>query len=103
MGTALQQFVTIPLPIMVTLVVTIWLASWIQNRRIDELSNRWGDQGTDLNKRFDDLRSDMNARFTEVNRRMDVVIVRLDRIEAKLDSHEERIVRLEERTSPLRG
>jgi hypothetical protein len=81
---ALQPFVTVALPIMVTLVATIWIASWSQN------------------KRFDDLRADMNARFTEVNRRIDEILGRLDRIERKLDSHEERIVRVEERTSLLR-
>jgi tetrahydromethanopterin S-methyltransferase subunit G len=88
---ALQPFVSVALPIMVTLVATIWLASWSQNKRFD-----------DIGKRFDDLRSDMAARFAEVNRRIDEVVSRLDRIERKLDNHEERIVRLEERTSPLR-
>jgi cytochrome oxidase assembly protein ShyY1 len=35
------------------------------------------------------------------NRRLDDIIHRLARIEAKLDDHSERIVRVEERTSPL--
>ena len=35
------------------------------------------------------------------NRRVDEILVRLDRMEHKLDNHDERIVRLEERTSPL--
>jgi len=70
---------------MVTLVVTIWIASWSQN------------------KRFDDLRSEMNTRFAEVNRRIDKILTRLDRIEHKLDDYEIRIARLEERTSPLRA
>lgn len=44
----------------------------------------------------------MNSRgFDSVNRRLDDVVARLGRIEVKLDNHEERIVRLEERTSPL--
>jgi hypothetical protein len=77
MNTVLPQFLSVSLPIMVTLVATIWIASWAQN------------------KRFDDLRGDMNRRFDEVNGR-------LERIERKLDGHEERIVRLEERTSPVR-
>jgi hypothetical protein len=88
---ALQQFVSVALPIMVTLVATIWIASWSQNKRFD-----------DINRRFDDLRSDIANRFAEVNRRIDEAIARLDRIELKLDNHEQRIVRLEERTSPLR-
>jgi len=54
------------LPIMVTLVVSIWLASISQNKRLDD------------------------------------IVRRLERMEGKLDIHEERLVRVEERTSPLR-
>ncbi len=39
--------------------------------------------------------------FGDLHRRMDEMLVRLDRIEKKLDDHAERISRLEERTSPL--
>ncbi len=58
-------FVQVALPIMVTFVVTVILASITQNKRLDD------------------------------------IIKRLDRIEAKLEDHTTRIVRLEERTSPL--
>jgi hypothetical protein len=81
---ALQSFISVALPIMVTLVATIWIASWSQN------------------KRFDDLRSDMNRRFDDTNRRIDEVAAGLRRVEQKLDNHEQWIVRVEERTSPLR-
>lgn len=77
---------------MVTLVATIWIASWSQNKRFDALT-------VAFNKRIDDLRSEMIGRFAEVNRRFDDILIRLDRIERKMDNHEERIVRLEERTS----
>jgi len=50
-----QPFFQVTLPIVVTLVVTIWLASWSQN------------------KRFDDI-----------HRRLDEIIKRLERIETKL-------------------
>jgi hypothetical protein len=80
----IQLFLSVALPIMVTLVATVWIAQWSQN------------------KRFDDLKEDMNRRFEDINRRFDEVIKRLDRIEEKLDHHEQRIVRLEERTSPVR-
>ena len=89
---ALQQFVSVALPIMVTLVATIWIASWSQNKRFDDWTKRLEDLRGDLNGRFEELRSDMNRRFGEVN-------VRLERIETKLDNHEERLVRVEERTS----
>ena len=55
------------------------------------------------NKRFDDLKDSMNQRFNAVDRRFeavdrrfDEVLVRLDRIEDKQDTHEHRILRLEE-------
>ena len=48
------------------------------------------------NKRFDDLKDSMNQRFNAVDRRFDEVLVRLDRIEDKQDTHEHLIMRLEE-------
>jgi len=63
-----QPFFQVALPIMVTLVVTVWAATWTQNKRLDEIS-----------KRIDDL-----AR-------------RLDRIEARLDQIESRLNALEVR------
>jgi hypothetical protein len=36
-----------------------------------------------------------------INRRLDDIVSRLGRIEVKLEGHDGRIVRLEERTSPL--
>jgi hypothetical protein len=77
MNPAAQRFLSVALPIMVTLVVTVWTAQWSQN------------------KRFDDLKSD-------INRRLDDIVARLGRVETKLDGLEERITRLEERTSHLR-
>jgi hypothetical protein len=53
------------LPLMFTFIGAIWVASWLQNKRLDD------------------------------------IIVRLGRIEAKLENHAERITRLEERTSPF--
>jgi hypothetical protein len=61
-----QQFLSVALPIMVTPVVSIWLASVSQNKRLDD------------------------------------IVRRLERMESKMDLHEERLVRVEERTSPLR-
>ena len=86
MNPSVQSFVTVALPIM----ITILLAMWTSNGRTAELSAR-----------ITDMRTDGNRRFDEMNRRFDEVCTRLDRIEHKLDNHEERIVRLEERTSPF--
>jgi len=61
----------VPLPIMVTLVATMWISSWYQNKRLD------------------DLRDYMNHRFEEISRRFDDVNTRLERIERKPDNHEE--------------
>ena len=83
---------------MVTLVATIWIAQWSQHKRFDDLNGRFDGLKADINRRFEEV----NRRFDEVNRRLDEVIKRLVRIGAKFDNHEQRIVRLEERTSPVR-
>ena len=74
-----QPFIQVALPIL----IGFFTMGWINNSRL-----------SDMNKRIDELRSDMNRRFDEV-------IKRLDRIEHKLEDHETRITRVEERTSPL--
>ncbi len=85
MNTAIFQipFVQIALPIMITMMLSVW----INNKAFDKAFDT-------LNRRLDDMRTDSNRSFDEV-------IKRLDRIETKLDDHGNRIVRLEERTSPL--
>lgn len=95
MNPAVQQFLSVALPIMVTLVATIWIAQWPQNKRFDDVNKRIDDLNSGLNARIADLRSEMNRRFDEVNER-------LERIESKLENHGQRITRVEERTSPLR-
>jgi hypothetical protein len=90
MNPALQPFLTVALPIMVTLVASMW-----------SNNSRLTDMRTDFNRAIGELRADVNRRFDDVNRRFDEVTARLDRIERKLDNHEERIVRVEERTSIL--
>lgn len=37
-----QPFFQVTLPIMVTFVATIWLASWAQNKRLEEIIARLG-------------------------------------------------------------
>jgi len=84
-------FVQVALPIMITFIA----AAWLNGKRLDDLR-------TDMNRRFDEARSDVNRRFDDVNRRFDEIIKRLDRIETFLTDHDQRIARLEERTSPVR-
>ena len=74
-------FVQAALPILIGF-ITI---GWWQNKRLDEMG-----------KRLDD-------RFNEIGRRFDGVDKWLDRIEAKLENHGDRITRLEERTSLVRS
>jgi sensor domain CHASE-containing protein len=71
-----QPFFQVTLPLMVTFVATIWVASWAQNKRIEDLRD-------------------------SINKRLDAIEARLGKIEARLENFAERIVRLEERTSPL--
>jgi hypothetical protein len=70
-------FVQISLPIMITFAAGIWM----NNRGIDA-----------VRKRIDDLKSDMNLRFLEV-------VKRLDKIDATLGDHDQRIARIDECTS----
>lgn len=67
-----QPFFQSTLPIMITIVSSVWAATFIQN------------------KRFDDLKDG-------INKRLDEIITRLDRIEKKLDDHEKRISLIEGR------
>jgi len=72
------------LPLMVTILAAVFgatMAGWFSNKN--------------LGQRVDDLQSDLD-------RRLDGVLTRLDRIEQKLDNHDTRITTLEERTSPFR-
>jgi len=74
-----SQFVQVALPIMITLAIAAW-------------ANKSGIDG--VNKRLDDLVARINHMETSITER-------LDRIEATLRDHGERITRLDERTSPL--
>jgi len=67
-----QPFFQVALPIIVTFV----LATWYQSGRINDLRDSLG-------KRIEDLRSDMNNRFAAVEKR-------LDRLESKVESLQER-------------
>lgn len=78
-----QPFFQVTLPLMVTFIATMWIAQWAQNKRFD-----------DLNKRFDDLGRRLEEMKSEIVRR-------LDAIDAKLDNHHERIIRLEADASPI--
>jgi hypothetical protein len=81
-----SQFVQVALPIMITFAI----AAWINGKSIDGVG-----------KRIDDLRSEMSHRFEEIDRRFDEVFKRFDGIDTLLREHDQKIVRLEERTSPL--
>lgn len=72
-----SPFFQITLPLMVTFVATVWVASWSQNKRLEEMS-----------KRFDD-------RLSEMSKRVDDIITRLTRIENLLTDHDRRINTLE--------
>lgn len=91
-----QPFFQVTLPLMVTFVAAIWATSWSQNKRLDEMAKRFDGRLDETGRRFD-------GRFDEIVRRIDEIIIRLTRIEQKLENHDERITRLEERTSPVRS
>ena len=64
MNPALQQFVSVALPNMVTLVAMMWIAQRTQNKRVD-----------DLHRSIEAMRDDMNRRFDEVNQRLERIEV----------------------------
>jgi len=72
-----QPFVQITLPLMITFVASIWASTWMQNKRLEEMSKRIDGRLDDLSKRIDELSK------------------RVDRILDKLEDHNERIVKLE--------
>ena len=86
-----SPFMQVALPIMVTFAI----ATWYQSKRVDDLRSDMNRRFDDVNRRFDDVNRDMNHRFDEV-------VKRLDRIEGLLQNHDQRITRVEERTSPVR-
>ena len=103
-----QPFLSIALPI----VASIFMAAWLQNKRFEDTnaSNRQMHDDTnaviremrdDINRRFDDVNASIRQMREDVNRRFDEVVKRLERIETKQDSHEQRLTRVEERTSPF--
>jgi len=61
-----QPFFQITLPLIITFVSTVWAATWMQNKRLEEMS-----------KRLDDI------------------VARLGRIESLLGDHDRRITTLE--------
>ncbi len=69
---SMLPFFQITLPIMVTFIATIWLASWMQNKRLDDIVAR-----------------------------LSAIEARLLAVEKALGALTERVVRLEERISPF--
>jgi hypothetical protein len=68
-----KPFFEVTLPLMLTIIAGVWAMISTNNRRLDDLVKR-----------------------------LDRIDLRLDRMEQKLDGYDSRIIRLEERTSPLR-
>ena len=100
-------FVQIALPILIGfLSVGVW-----QNKRLDEMSKRSDgpidEMGRRLDGRIDEMGKRLDSRIDEMSRRFDTrfdeVVRRLERIETKLENHSDRLSRLEERTSLVRG
>ena len=83
------------LPILVTLVLGflgVIVSIFNQNKRFDDLKDSMNQRFNAVDRRFDAV----DRRLEAVDRRFDEVLVRLDRIEDKQNTHEHRIMRLEE-------
>jgi methyl-accepting chemotaxis protein len=95
------QFIQVALPIMVTLVLAAWLTNNSSGKRIDDLGKRIDDLGKRIGDLRGEFKSDVRDLKGEMNRRFEEMHRRFDRIETMVSDHGERIVKLEERTSPL--
>lgn len=65
-----QPFFQITLPLMATFIATVWAATFMQNKRLDDLKD-------------------------SISKRLDAIEARLQRIEDKLENFERRITALE--------
>jgi tetrahydromethanopterin S-methyltransferase subunit G len=79
-----QAFFQVALPIMATFIATVWLASWSQNKRLDELGKRVDDGLAAVNRRLDDL-----------TRRVEAIEADLKEFYRTLTNLDKRISRLE--------
>ena len=78
-----QPFFQVALPIMVTMVASVWAMISTNNRRIDELSKRFHDG------------------LSAVNRRLDEIVKRLDRLEDRMLAVENRLTAMEKKVDAL--
>jgi len=69
------------------------------------MSKRMDDLSSSVNKRLEESNASMIKRMDDlssnITKRLDEIIARLGRIEDKVENHGDRILRLEERTSPI--
>ena len=93
------------LPLMVTILVAVGgavMAGWISD---SNMSKRMDDLSSSVNKRLEESNASMIKRMDDlssnITKRLDEIIARLGRIEDKVENHGDRILRLEERTSPI--
>ncbi|MGI8740967.1 MAG: hypothetical protein ACR2NN_00065 [Bryobacteraceae bacterium] len=92
-----KPFFEVTLPLMVTILISVWAAVSTNNRRLDDMNRRLDD----MNRRLDEMKSDTNRRFEEMLKRLEKIDARLDRMDARLErielDHGTRLTKLEER------
>ncbi len=87
------QFWLPSLNVTLPIVITILIAAWLNNRRIDTIDKRFDD----VHGRFDDV----HRRFDDVHRRIDNIDKRLGEILSTLKDLDRRVTVLEERSAPI--
>jgi hypothetical protein len=68
-----QPFFQVALPIMATFIATVWIASWSQNKRLDEMSRRFDDALADVKRRLDAIEADLKEFYrtlTDLDKRI---------------------------------
>ena len=82
-----QPFFQVALPIIATMIVSVWAAVFTNNKRLEELGKRFDDGLAAVNRRLDDFA----ARFGDFAARLDEFAARLGRIEERLTAVERKV------------
>jgi predicted nucleic acid-binding Zn-ribbon protein len=94
-------FIQVALPI----VIAIFIAAWLNNRRVDTLEKRIDSLETSVNKRIDGLETSLNKRiddlYAETRALRAEIMPILREIQAAIKDLERRITILEQRLGPI--
>ena len=83
-----QPFLQVALPIMVTMLISVWAAVSTNNRRLDDFAARLGRIEDGTNARLGRIEDGLNARLGRIEDRLLAIENRLTALERKVDALE---------------